>query len=82
MSFDINQPRRIINKYHDVVIVTLTDKVMFAIVNSKHKLVTHKDGYLLLFHKAKDAKLWIDTPGNRANREWRIIKIKTQITKQ
>jgi len=58
--------------------VQLITKKMFAICDNKGKILTHKDGHLLIFHRARDAKYWLydmfmDT-------EWKIRKVQLAVT--
>lgn len=53
---------------------------MFVIVDNTHKPVVHKDGYLLVFYRSKDAKNWL-YDNIKEGKGWRIIKMEVDITK-
>ncbi len=53
---------------------------MFVIVDSNHKLVVHRDGYLLIFYRSKDAKNWL-YDNIKESKGWRVIKMEVDITK-
>ncbi len=59
---------------------TLINKKMFVVVDNDHKLVSHKDGHLLIFHRARDAKSWIFN-NMKGDKGWRILKLEVDITK-
>lgn len=64
----------------DPIAVTLTTKKMFTIVDSSHKLVHHRDGHLLIFTKARDAKSWLFR-NIKEDKGWRILKTEVIIMK-
>ena len=66
-------------KSKPVEIETILNRRLFTIVNNKHRLVTHKDGHLLLFHRKKDAQRWL--LNNDINDTWRVEKLEILVTK-
>lgn len=55
------------------------DKAIYAIVDNRHKLVTHEDGHLLVFHRRKDAFAWLLTNTSPDESNWRVNKLKLRI---
>ena len=64
----------------DPQIRTITDRAQWAIVDRKHKLVYHKDGYNLLFARKRDAEAWLSTYRQEIPEDWRVLRVDTSIT--
>lgn len=58
---------------------TITDRKIYAIVDQKHSLVFHKDGYIMLFMRKRTAQDFLDDPD--IPKDWRPIRIKIHIEK-
>lgn len=76
MTHKIQQPRRLVRQHEEYKPGTIADKKAFVIVDQKHRPVFHRDGYILVFYRKKDAEQWLlNLHVNQENELWRIMKM-------
>lgn len=76
MSKKIQQPRRLIRPKEEYKPGTITDKKVFVIVDSKHKPVTHRDGYMFIFYRKRDAERWLlNVSVSKETEDWRVMRM-------
>ena len=79
----MNNPQKYIKRIHPEKPLNENQVIyrkMFVIVDNNHKLVVHKDGHLLIFYRARDAKNWL-FDNIKEDKRWRIVKLEVDITK-
>lgn len=59
------------------LVKTVFSRKMVAILNKNKKMMTHKDGHLMLFYKIRDATLWLNR--NKLTDLCQIIRVKIDI---
>lgn len=68
----------IVKKLPDPIPKTIMNRKMFGILGINKRLMTHREGHLLLFYKSRDAKHWLFQ--NKLEGTCSIIRIKIDIT--
>ena len=80
---DPHTKKRFASTNKDPVIVTITNKKYWVVIDNKDNLMYHRDGHLLIFSSKRKALEWFHIYDKKGkNSSWKLEKLSLSITRE